>query len=66
MSNDNIHFLGEGAFFNPKVMIFFLFLQKKICCGYSLEAPHQGTSHEYPQHMFSWRNKNNYRIPSLI
>ena len=23
----------------------------------SLEAPHQGASNEYPQHMFSWRNK---------
>ena len=25
---------------------FFLFLHKKICCGYSLEVPHQGTSNE--------------------
>ena len=24
---------------------------------YSLEAPRRGTSNEYPQHMFSWRNK---------
>ena len=35
----------------------FLFLDKNIFCGYSLEAPHQGTSNEYPQHMFSLRNK---------
>ena len=27
--------------------------------GYSLEAPHRGTSNEYPQHMFSSRNKKN-------
>ena len=27
----------------------FLFLHKNIWCGYSLEAPHQGTSNEYPQ-----------------
>ena len=27
--------------------------------GYSLEAPHQGASNEYPQHMFPWRNKKN-------
>ena len=37
--------------------MFFLFLQENICCGYSLEAPHRGTSNEYPQHMFLWRNK---------
>ena len=24
---------------------------------YSLEAPLRGASNEYPQHMFSWRNK---------
>ena len=23
----------------------------KACCGYSWEVPHQGTSHEYPQHI---------------
>ena len=28
---------------------------------YSLEAPHQGTSNEYPKHMFSWRNKKKYQ-----
>ena len=34
---------------------------------YSLEAPRRGASNEYPQHMFSLRNKKNiYRIPSLI
>ena len=37
----------------------FLFLHKNICCGYSLEVPHQGTSNEYPEHMFSCRNKKN-------
>ena len=31
----------------------------KTCCGYSLEVPQQGTSNEYPQHMFPWRNKTN-------
>ena len=30
-----------------------------ICCGYSLEAPRRGASNEYPQHMFSSRNKKN-------
>ena len=31
---------------------------------YSLEAPHWGTSNEYPQHMFSWRNKKKYYVDS--
>ena len=38
-------------------IIFFLFLEENICCGYSLEAPWQGTSNEYPQYMFLLRNK---------
>ena len=29
---------------------------------YSLEAPHRGASNEYPQHMFSWRNKKDISI----
>ena len=40
-------------------LMFFLFLHKNICYGYSLEARQSGTSNEYPQHMFSWRNKKN-------
>ena len=35
----------------------FLFFNKNICCGYSLEAPQRGASYEYPQHMFSWSIK---------
>ena len=30
--------------------------------GYSLEAPWQGASNEYPQHMFLWRTGENYPI----
>ena len=37
----------------------FLILHKNICCVYSLEVPQGGTSNEYPQHMFSCRNKKN-------
>ena len=41
--------------------------QQKIRCGYSLEVPRRGASNEYPQHMFSWRNKKTiYRISPLI
>ena len=36
-------------------------LHKSICCWYSLEVPPQGTSNEYQQHMFLWRNKTNYQ-----
>ena len=42
--------------------IFFLFLHKNICCGYSLEAPQWGASNEYTQHMFPWRNKKNINV----
>ena len=40
-----------------QINIFLLFLYKNVCCGYLLEAPRRGASNEYPQHMFSWRNK---------
>ena len=55
-------------FFQSKnIDIFSYFFTKNICCGYSLEVPHRGTSNECPQHMFSWRNKKNiYLIPTLI
>ena len=29
------------------MLIFFLFLNANICCGYSLEAPRRGASNEY-------------------
>ena len=50
---DKMLFFCCCFFFNPKVLIIFLLLQENKCCGYSLEVPHQGTSNEYPQHMFS-------------
>ena len=42
----------------------FLFLDEYIhvCCGYSLEAPRRGASNEYPQHMYSLRNKKDISI----
>ena len=42
--------------------IFFLFFHENISCGYSIEAPRQGASNEYRQHMFSWRNKKDISI----
>ena len=37
----------------------FLISPQKHMLWYSLEAPHWGTSNEYQQHTFSWRNKKN-------
>ena len=45
--------------FKQKILILSLFLNETICCGYSLEVPWWGASNEYPQHTFSWRNKEN-------
>ena len=47
----------KPQFYNVKlgfigVYIIFLFLLKKIDCGYSLEPPRRGGSNEYPQSMF--------------
>ena len=38
-------------------MILFLFLDENIHCGYLLEVPQLGASNEYPQYMFTSRNK---------
>ena len=43
-------------FFQQKILIF---LHKNIRCGYILEVPQWGASNEYPQHMFSCKNKKN-------
>ena len=42
--------------------LIFLFLLKKINCGYSLEPPRRGGSNEYPQSMFLSRNMKTTRI----
>ena len=44
--------LDKALFFQSKSFYIFLILGKNVCCGYSLEA-----SNEYPQYMFSLRNK---------
>ena len=49
-------------FFSQTVRIFFSFLHENIMLWYSLEVPRQGTSNEYPQHMFSWRIKENIHM----
>ena len=48
-----------------KIVNIFLFLHKHIYCGYLSEVSQEGISDEYPQHMFSWRNKKKiYLMPS--
>ena len=39
----------------------FLFLNENICCGYSLAAS-RDAANKYPQHMFSFRNKESISI----
>ena len=45
--------------------IFFLFLNKNIYCGFSLEVPHQSASNEFPQYMFLSRSKKSISIFGL-
>ena len=52
---------------NKNQTMFFIFFHRNILCGYSLEVPRRGTSNEYPQNMFSWKNKKNiFLIRPLI
>ena len=56
MSN-KFHSSNYGTLFSTKkVLIFFLVLHANVCCGYSLDVHHQGTSNEYSQYIFSWGN----------
>ena len=48
--------------FRPIIIDIFLNSPQKHRLWYSFEVPHQGPSNEYPQHIFSWRNKNNTGI----
>ena len=69
---------SKVLFFNQKkVLIFFLFLLKNICCGYSLETPrrgcghsievpHPGASNEYHNLCFHGEIKKYYVNSSLI
>ena len=48
-----------------KITDIFLISPRKHMLWYSLEAPRRGASNEYPQHMFSWRNKKKYLMDTL-
>ena len=60
--------LDKVLFFNQKVSTFFLFLDKNIRCGYSLEAPHLNDVLLMSTHnVFFLRNKKSiYLMPTLI
>ena len=45
------------VFFVSTKKSYFSYFSTKMWCEYPLEVPHRGTSNEYPQHTFSWRNK---------
>ena len=52
----------SGEHYRAIMALLFLFLLKYICCGYTLEVPHRGTSNEYPQRMFTWMIKKNVHL----
>ena len=58
--------LGQNTFFLFKNINILLTSAQKHMLWVSSEVPHWDASNEYPQHMFSWRNKKNIiRIPLL-
>ena len=52
--NENFHIKNSDSFHISA---------QNIDCGYSLEPPRRGGSNEYPQSMFSSRNKKNNVYP---
>ena len=52
-------FMSKTENFQIKSSDIFHISAQKIHCGYSLEPPRRGNSNEYPQSMFSSRNKKN-------
>ena len=49
----------EQVFGDNSVIIFFLYLHKNICCGYSLEVPCKGASNDYCQILLNNSSKKN-------
>ena len=47
----------KNEYLQIKIIIFFHISAQNIDCGDSLEPPQRGGSNEYPQSMFSSRNK---------
>ena len=55
--------LQKLKIFRKKNLDIFHISAQNIDCGYSLEPPRQGGSNEYPQFMFSSKNKKNNVYP---
>ena len=55
VKNENFHW---------KNFDIFLIFAQNIDCGYTLEPPRRGGSHEYPQSMFLSKNKKNRYTPA--
>ena len=53
----------KNEIFQIKNSEIFYISAQNIDCGYSLEPPRRGGSNEYPQSMFSSRNKKNNVYP---
>ena len=52
MQNIEIFKVVKKLKFSVKFLLFFLIFAQNIDCGYMLELPRRGSSHEYPQSMF--------------
>ena len=50
--------------FQQKFFYIFLIFAQNIDCRYTLEPPWRGGSNEYPQFMFSIKNKENRYTPA--
>ena len=57
------NFTTENEIFSDKNSNIFHISAQNMDCGYSLEPPRRGGSNEYPQSMFSSRNKKNNVYP---
>ena len=65
LTRESVHqtsFKKIGAPDRMGVLTYFPYFSTKTCCRYSLEAPHQGTSYQYPQYMFTWKSEKNINI----
>ena len=65
-SHHNSQNSDKALSFSQKILTLFLISPWKHMLLYTLEAPHQGASNEYPQRMFLWRNKKKYYLAILI
>ena len=62
--NDTFYGLQKRKVLDEKMLSFlFVIFARNRDCGYSLELPHRGGSHRYPQPLFYSRNKKSNVYP---